>query len=186
MAAFNLEEAARQGRSEMIPAAWTKFPASRGAIWFNFITYTIGGLFVLGLAVYLFVTGSLPGDSSGEGGLEPFEVLAFLIFGCLFLAVGLRMIPSLLKSDQYFFLITGEGFVYVAGKELAGLPFTEISSAYRQTGWLGGKLVVRQNVGKALVLPLGRLFTTRAVREMEEGLLAALQPANKSKRANRA
>ncbi len=186
MAAFNVEEAARQGRSETIPPAWTRFPASRSAIQTNIIIYTLGAVIVFGLAIYLFVTGSLPGGTRGDEGFAAFELVALVIFGCLFLSIGLRMIPSLLNSDQYFFLITNDGFVYAAGKKLMGLPLSEVSIAYRQAGLLGGKLVVRQRSGGVLNIPLGRYYTTQAVREMEETLLASLNSGSKSKRGKRA
>jgi hypothetical protein len=184
MAAFNLEEAARQGHGETTPPGWTKFPASHGVILANLLIYIIGAAVVFGLAVYISITGSLPGGANGDQGFAPLEFVALLIFGCIFLVVGLRMIPALLKGDQYFFLITNSGFVYVAGKKLMGLPFAEISSAYRQVGLLGGKLVVRQRAGKTLVVPLGRLYSAHTVHQMEEALAASLKPAS-SKRGKR-
>lgn len=185
MAAFDVEEAARQGRSESIPPTWTKFPASRGTIWSNFIIYTGGAAAIFGLAIYLFVTGSLPGGTRGDEGLAPVELAILVVCGCIFLVIGLRMIGPLTRSDQHFFLITNLGFVWVAGKILVGLPFVEIRSAYRQIGMLGGKLIILQQVGKPLTLPLGRYYTTQAVRQMEEALVAALKPADKSKRDKR-
>ena len=182
MAAFNREDAARQGRSETIPPTWTKFPASRAAIRSNLIIYIVGAILVFGLAVYLLLTGSLPGGTSGDQGLAPFELFALVVFGGVFLWVGARLIPPLLKTDDYFFLITNEGFVYVAGKKLMGLPFAEMSLPYRQSGMLGGKLVVRQPAGKALVVPLGLLYATRTVREMEEALIARLKAAKNGQR----
>ncbi len=186
MAAFNLEDAARQGRSEAIPPTWTKFPASRGAIRTNLIIYLVGAVLIFGLAIYLAVTGSLPGGTNGDQGLAPVELLLLLVFGCVFLVIGLRMIPPLFKSDQYFFLLTPNGFVYAAGKKLVGLPFTDVRGAYRQPGLLGGKLVILQHAGKSLVLSLGRYYSTQTVREMEEALNAALKPASKNKPKKRA
>jgi hypothetical protein len=186
MAAFNLEEAARQGRSEAIPPTWARFPASRRTIRTNLIIYLAGAVIIFGLAIYLAVTGSLPGGTNGDQGLAPLELVFLLVFGCVFLVVGLRMIPSLLNSDHYFFLLTTDGFVYVAGKKLTGLPFTAVRGAYRQPGLLGGKLVVLQHEGKSLALTLGRYYSTPTVRDMEEALNAALKPASKSKRDKRA
>ncbi|HEY7357569.1 MAG TPA: hypothetical protein VH590_13920 [Ktedonobacterales bacterium] len=186
MAAFNMEEAARQGRSEPLPAGWTKFPASRGATLTNVLIYIIGAALVFGLAAYIALTGSLPGGTPGDQGLAPIEFVALLGFGVVFLVVGLRMIPALRNSDQYFFLLTREGFVYAAGKKLMGLPFAEISGAYRQSGLLGGKLVVNRHTGRALVVPLGRFYTTQAVREIEETLNASLKSGGGSKRGKRA
>ncbi len=186
MAAFNLEDAARQGRSEAIPPTWTKFPASRGAIRTNLIIYLVGAVIVFGLAIYLAVNGSLPGGTKGDQGLAPVELLLLLIFGCVFLVIGLRMIPPLLKSDQYFLVLTTDGFVYVTGKKLVGLPLTDVRGAYRQPGLLGGKLVILRHVGRSLVLSLGRYYSTPTVRDMEEALNAALKPASKSKRDKRA
>ncbi|HEU5368457.1 MAG TPA: hypothetical protein VFU69_08340 [Ktedonobacterales bacterium] len=182
MAAFNVEDAARQGRGETIPPGWTKFPASHGVILANLLVYIIGAVVVFGLAAYIVITGTLPGGANGDQGLAPYEFVALLIFGCIFLFIGLRMIPGLFKSDDYFFLLTNQGFVYAAGKKLMGLPFAEISSAYRQSGWLGGKLIVRRQAGASLVVPLGRFYTTQAVREMEKALVASLKPAGKKKR----
>jgi len=185
MAAFNMEEAARQGRGETIPAGWARFPASRGALWTNFTIYTVGAALIFGLAVYLFITGSLPGGTPGDQGLAPYEFVGLLIFGCLFLSVGLRLIPPLRKSSRYFFLITPDGFVYVADKKLVGLAMSEISSAYRQTGWLGGKLVVMRNADRSLVLRIGHFYPVQTIREIEETLIAALKPASQSKRDKR-
>jgi hypothetical protein len=185
MAAMNVEDAARKGRSEPIPPTWTKYLASRDAIRTNLIIYVVGSLLVLGLAIFLLVTGSLPGGTRGDDALAPYEFFALVIFGGLFLWVGLRTIPALLHADRYFFLITNEGFVYVADKKLIGLPFAEISLPYRQSGLLGGKLVVRQTDGKSLVVPLGHLFTTQAVREMEETLIERIKPS-KARREKRA
>lgn len=180
---MNLEDAARKGRSEPIPPTWTKYPASRDAIRTNLIIYVVGALLVLGLAVFLLVNGSLPGGSRGDDSLAPYEFVALVIFGGLFLWVGLRTIPALLHSDRYFFLITTEGFVYVADKKLIGLPFAAISLPYRQSGLLGGKLVIRQSDGKSLVIPLGHLFTTQAVRDMEETLIERVKSGNRGRRA---
>lgn len=185
MAAFNLEEAARQGRGETLPSGWTRFSVSRGTLWSNFIIYTVGAVVVFGLAVYLFITGSLPGGTPGDQGFAPLEFVGLLIGGCIFLWIGLRIIPLLIKSQQYFFLITGEGFVYVADKKLVGLPFAEISGTYRQIGLLGGKLVIQRPAGGRLVLSIGRFYATRTVREMEETLVAALKSASQSKRGKR-
>jgi hypothetical protein len=183
MAAFNLEEAARQGRSGTIPPKWTRFSVSRGAAWSNLIIYSIGSLFILGSAIYLFITGAL---SSGPGQTtSPFLLLVLLVLGFLFLGVSLRVLPTLIRSDRHFFLITPDGFVSVAGSKLVGLPFTEISSASREPGLMGTKLVVRQRAGKALVLPIGRTYGARALREMEEALTAALKAPTQSKRQKR-
>jgi hypothetical protein len=183
MAAFDMEEAARLGRTNTFPSTWTKFPVSRSAIWRNCIIYILGALLVFGVAFYLIDPGLLPGGSntSSNQAIAPFEFVAFLIFGCVFLGVGLRKIPVLLKSDQYFLLITTAGFVYVADKKLVGLPFAEISSATRQPGWLGGKLVVRRPAGRSLVLPIGHFYSVRTIREIEETLTAALTPPNQGK-----
>jgi len=186
MAAFNVEEAARQGRSDTIPPTWTKFPASRSAIRSNIIIYIVGAALLFGLAAYLFTTGSMPGGTRGDDGFAPFELVALFLFGCLFLSISLRLIPPLLKSDQYFCLITSDGFVYAADKKLIGSPLAEISTAYRQVGLLGGKLVVRQHSGSVLNIPLGRFYTTQAVREVEEMLNASLKSVGKSKREKRA
>ncbi len=180
MAAFNLEDAAHQGRSETIPPTWKKFPASRGTIRANLIIYLVGAALVFGLAIYLAVTGSLPGGTPGDQGLAPVELVVLLVFGVVFLVIGLRMIPPLLKSDQHFFLLTTNGFVYAAGKKDTGLPFTAVRGAYRQPGLLGGKLIILQHEGRSLVLPLGRYYSTSTVRDMEEALNAALKPASKS------
>lgn len=185
MAAFNLEEAARQGRGETLPAGWTRFPASRGALWTNFTIYTVGAVLVFGLAAYLFITGSLPGGAPGDQGFAPFEFVGLLIFGGLFLSVGLRLIPPLRKSSRYFFLITPDGFVYVADKKLVGLSLSEISSAYRQTGWLGGKLIVLRNADRSLALRIGHFYPVRTIREIEETLIAALKPASRNKSRKR-
>jgi hypothetical protein len=182
MAAFNLEDAARQGRGETIPPTWTKFPASHGVILANLLIYIIGAVLLFGLAAYIVVTGSLPGGTNGDQGLAPLEVVALLIFGGIFLVIGLRMIPALFKRDHYFFLITNQGFVCAAGEKLMGLPFAEISSVYRQSGLLGGKLVVRRQADRSLVIPLGRFYTTQAAREMEEALAASLKPDSKRRK----
>ena len=182
MAAFNVEEAARQGRSDAIPSTWTRFPASRSAIQTNIVIYVGGAVLLFGLAVYLLLNDSLPGGVKGDYGFAPFELVALIALGCLFLWIGLRLIPPLLKSNQYFFLITSDGFVYAADKKLVGLPLAEIGIAYRQAGLLGGKLVVRQQSGSVLHIPLGRLFTTKAVREMEETLNASVKSLGKGRK----
>jgi hypothetical protein len=186
MVAFNVEETALQGRSAAIPPTWTKYPASRSAIQSNIIIYVVGAALLFGLALYLLINGSLPGGTRGDDSFAPFELVALFVFGCLFLSIGLRLFPSLFKSDQYFFFITGDGFVYAANKQLMGLPLAEISIAYRQVGLLGGKLVVRQHSGSALNIPLGHFYTTQAVREMEEMLNASLKSADKSQGSKRA
>ncbi len=175
MAAFNLEEAARQGRSGTIPPNWTRFSVSRAAVWSNGIIYFVGALLLFGSAVYLFITDS--GQTS-----TPFASVALLVLGVIFLVVSLRILPPLLKSSHHFFLITTSGFVHVAGSRLVGLPFAEISSASREPGLLGTKLVVRQRSGKTLVLPIGRVYGARALREIEDALTAALKSSDQSKR----
>lgn len=186
MATFNVEEAARQGRSDAIPSTWTKFPASRSAIQTNIIIYIVGAVLLFGLALYVLITGSLPGGTRGDDGFAPFELVALIAFGCLFLSIGLRLIPPLFKSGQYFFLITGDGFVYATDKKLMGLPLAEISTAYRQAGLLGGKMVVRQRAGGSLNIPLGHFYTTKAVREMEETLNASVKALGTGKSRKRA
>jgi hypothetical protein len=181
MAAFNVEEAARQGRSDAMPSTWTRFPASRSAIQTNIIIYSIGAVLLFGLAVYVLLNDSLPGGVKGDYGFAPFELVALAAFGVLFLWIGLRLIPPLLKSDHYFFLITTDGFVYAADNKLMGLPLAEVGMVYRQAGLLGGKLVVRQQSGSVINIPLGRLFTTRAVREMEETLMASVKSQGKGR-----
>jgi hypothetical protein len=185
MAAFDVEKAARQGRSETIPATWTKFPASRGAIWSNFLIYLVGALLIFGLDIFIVITGSLPGGTNGDQGLAPLEFVTLLIFGFIFLFVGFRMIPPLIKSDQYFFLITTDGFVYVADKKLAGLSFAEMRSVYRQPGLFGGKLVVQRRSGKSLALSIGRFYATRTARAMEEALTAGIKSIEQNKREKR-
>ncbi len=183
MAAFNLEEAARLGRSETLPPKWTKFSVSRATVWSNFIVYASGALLLLGFAIYLFITGLLT-SSSGQT-TAPFAPLALLVLGFIFLTVSLRILPPLIRSDLHFFLITPDGFVNAAGSRLVGLPFTEISSASREPGLLGVKLVVRPRSGKLLVLPIGRIYGARKLREMEDALTAALKQPGQSKRQKR-
>ncbi|HEY7347529.1 MAG TPA: hypothetical protein VH599_04365 [Ktedonobacterales bacterium] len=185
MAAFDIEEAALQGRGEAIPPVWARFAVSRSAIWTNFTIYTVGAVLTFGLAAYLFIAGSLPGGSNGDDGLAPIEFVALLACGCLFLSVGLRLIPPLRKSSQYFFLVTPDGFVFVAGKKLIGSPFTKITSAYRQPGLLGGKLVVLREADRSLALRIGHFYSVQTIREIEEALVANLKPVSRSKPAKR-
>jgi len=180
MAAFDLEETARQGRSGAIPPKWTRFSVSRSAVWLNLIIYGAGALILLGVAIYLFITGvfsASPGQTT-----SPFLALALAVLGFVFLAVSLRVLPALINGAGHFFLITPDGFVLVAGKKLVGLPFTELRHASREPGLLGAKLVAQRRSGRPLALPIGRIYGTRALREMEEALAAGLKPADRNKK----
>ncbi len=183
MAAFDLEEAARQGRSGAIPPKWNRFSVSRGTLWFNLTVYGIAALILIGAAVYVFITGVFSSNSSPIS--APFEAGALLILGFIFLAVSLRVLPALINSAGHFFLITPNGFVLVSGRRLVGLPLSEIRAASREQGMLGAKLVVQPHAGRPLILPIGRIYGTRALREMEEALMAGLKPADQDKRKKR-
>jgi hypothetical protein len=174
MAAFNSEEAARQGRSETIPAGWTKYAVSRGALWLNVLSYGGCGLILAGAALYLLLSGAAQTTSIVEFG-------ALVILAFIFLLIGLRLIPPLRNQASHFFLITPDGFVQVAGQKISGLPFSEISAARREPGLLGAKLVVQQRSSKTLVLPIGRLYGAGTLREIEETLTAGITPDGQGK-----
>ncbi len=182
--AFDLEEAARQGRSGNIPQEWTLFRVSRGTVWLNLLVYLACGLLLLGLAGYLFATSSasLPGSSAHDQPLSPIGLALLVILGFIFLIIAIRLLPPLLSSAGHFFLVTREGFVAVAGQRVVGLAFSEMKAASREAGMLGAKLVVQRKTGKTLVLPLGRVYGTRALRQMEEVLTAGITtPKEESK-----
>lgn len=167
MAAFDKEEVARQGRSGDIPPTWSRFTISRGTLWLNLICYGLGGVIFLLIPLYLLITdpGSQNNSPLGDG-------VAFVL-GLIFLWIGLRVLPPVLQSARHFFLVTPDGFVQVAGKRVIGLPLAEISGARTEPGLLGSKLVVQQHSGKALVLPIGRVYGGRTLRKMEEALTAS-------------
>jgi hypothetical protein len=174
--AFDLEEAARQGRSGTIPQEWKMFRVSRGTAWLNLLSYLACGVALLGLAVYLFVTSSafLPGSSTNDQPLSPIGLALLVILGFIFLLIAVRLLPPLLNGAGHFFLVTQEGFVMVEGRRVVGLPFSEMKAANREAGMLGAKLVAQRKAGKTLVLPLGRVYGPRALRQMEEALNAGV------------
>lgn len=174
MAAFNSEEAARQGRSGTIPAGWKKYAVSRGALWLNVLSYAGCGLVLAGAALYLLISGSAQTTSIIE-----FSVLVILAF--IFLLIGLRLLPPLRNPATHFFLITTDGFVQVAGQKVSGLSFAEISAARREPGLLGTKLVVQRRSGTTLVLPIGRVYGAGTLREIEEALTASIKPDGQGK-----
>jgi hypothetical protein len=176
MAAFNREEVARQGRGEAIPTGWTRYSPSNRALWLNLISYGLCTLLLFGLIPYLLIT-----DNTGQA-VSPLEAAASFVLGLIFLSITLRLIPPLLNRAGHFFLVTTDGFVLVAGRKLIGLPLTEISAASREPGLLGAKLVLRRRSGKALVLPIARVYGTRALREMEETLTTAINAGGQQKR----
>ena len=180
MAAFDLAEAARQGRGETIPPRWRKFPASRSTLWVNFISYACACLVMLGIAIYLLISGAAQNTAI-------LEFSAFVALGVIFLSISLRLVAPLRNRAGYFSLITTDGFVLVAGHKVVGLPFAEIKAAQREPGLLGTKLVVERRSGKALVLPIGRVYGAGTLREIEEGLTASLasQSQGKPKKARR-
>ena len=176
MAAFNTEEAARQGRSEAIPTGWTKFSPSGRALWLNLVSYGLGTLLLFGLIPFLLITGN-----TGQS-VSPVEAAASGVLGVIFLSIFLRLIPPLLNKAGHFFLVTNDGFVLVGGRKVTGLPLAEISAASREPGLLGAKLVVQRRSGKALALSIGRIYGTRALREMEETLTTASKASGQQKR----
>jgi hypothetical protein len=163
MAAFDKEEAAQQGRKGIIPPTWTRFSISRVALWINLIGYGLGALVFLAVPLYLLIA------MSGQG-IAPVEDGIGFLLGLIFLWITLRLLPPAIQSAQHFCLMTPGGFVQVAGKKVVGLPMAEIRSARVEPGLLGAKLVVQQTTGKALVLPIGRIYGGRTLRKMEEAL----------------
>lgn len=176
MAAFNIEEAARQGRSEAIPVGWTRFSPSTRTLWLNLISYGLCALLLFGLIPFLLITGNTSQSTS------PVEAVASFVLGLIFLSIFLRLIPPLVNKVGHFFLITTDGFVLVAGRKVIGLPLTEISLASREPGLLGAKLVLQQRSGKALALPIGRVYGAQALRGMEESLTSAIKASGQEKR----
>lgn len=176
MAAFDKEEAARQGRGETIPTGWTKFAPSTRALWLNLISYGLCTLLLFGLIPFLLITGNT------NQAVSPLEAAASCVLGLVFLSIFLRLIPPLLNKAGHFFLVTNTGFVLVAGRKVTGTPLAEISAASREPGLLGAKLVIQQRSGKALAFSIGRVYGTRALREMEETLTAAIKTSGQEKR----
>ena len=176
MAAFNTEDAARQGRSEAIPTGWTKYSPSNRALWLNLISYGLCMLLLFGLIPFLLITGNT------RQPVSPLEAAASCVLGLIFFSIFLRLIPPLLNRAGHFLLVTSDGFVLVAGRKVTGMPFTETSTASREPGLLGAKLVIQRRSGKALALPIGRVYGTRALREMEETLTAAIKASSQEKR----
>ena len=168
MPAFDLQAAARQGRSGTIPPTWTRFPISRVTLWLNFISYGLGALIFLTIPlIYLLIT------RASSQNISLLEALVAFILGLIFLRISLGLLPPVIQRARHFLLVTPDGFVQVAGRKVVGLAFTEISSARAEPGLLGAKLVVHQRAGKALVLPIGRIYGGRTLRKMEEALSAS-------------
>ena len=174
--AFDLEAAARQGRSGTIPPEWTMFRVVRGTVWLNLLSYLACGVLLIGLAIYLSATNSsyLPGSSGNDLPISPIGWVLLIVLGFLFLLIVVRLLPPLINGAGHFFLVTQEGFVVVEGRRVVGLPFNEMKAANRGAGMLGAKLVVQRKVGRALVLSLGRVYGARALRQMEETLNAGI------------
>lgn len=170
MAAFDIQEAARQGRSGTIPPTWTKFSISRVTLWLNFMSYGLGALIFLAIPlVYLLIT------RASNQSISLLEALVAFILGLIFLRISLGLLPPVIQGVRHFLLVTPDGFVQVAGRKVVGLAFTEISSARAEPGLLGAKLVVHRRAGKTLVLPIGRVYGGRTLRKMEEALNATVK-----------
>ena len=110
------------------------------------------------------------------------QSIPVFVLGLIFLSITLRLIPPLLNRAGHFFLVTTDGFVLAAGRKLSGLPLTEISAASREPGLMGAKLVLQRRSEKALVLPIARVYGTRALREMEETLTTAIKASGQQKK----
>lgn len=185
--AFDLEETARQGRSGTIPPEWTMFRVVRGTVWLNLLSYLACGALLIGVAIYLSATNSsyLPGSSANDLPISPIGWVLLIVLGFIFLLIVVRLLPPLINGAGHFFLVTPEGFVVVEGRRVVGLPFSEMKAANREAGMLGAKLVVQRKVGRALVLSLGRIYGTRALRQMEETLNAGINAPQENQQKTR-
>lgn len=151
----------------MPPPDWRLFPLQRRAVWTNFLSGVILGIFGIGVAIYLFVSGSayvpafLPDSFFSPQGIfitSVIESLLFLALGIWLLVTGIRWVPRIGDSNSYFFLVTPEGFAEVKGEKVVGLPFTDMLKLHQRNGFFGPELVIQMRTGGSLTLAIGRNY----------------------------
>ena len=165
--AFDLSGAVQQARTGIIPPEWRCFPLQRRAVWTNILSGLILGVFSIGVAVYLFVTGTayvpafLPDSFFSPQGVfltSVIESLLFLALGVWLLVTGIRWISRIGDSDGHFFLVTLEGFALVQGEKVVGVGFAEVAGMKQRNGYFGPELVVRKRAGGSVTLAIGRNY----------------------------
>jgi len=183
MASFDLSGAVQQARAGMISPGWKVFPLLRRAIWTNLLSECVLGLFGIGVAIYLFVSGSayvpafLPDSFFSQTGIlvtSIIESLLFLALGIWLLVLGIRWIPRIGDSAGYFFLVTPDGFAEVKGEKVVGLPLSDVLRLNQRNGYLGPELQIQRRTGGTLKLAIGRNYgpANQIAATLAEGVVA--------------
>jgi len=178
---FDPAQAAALGRSELVPTGWMRFSLRRRNAWQNALSFTIVGLALLGGTAYLYLTGVfllagfVPLAWRGAQTTQILLIAQTVVLGAFFLGFALRGLwwfKPLRHLDDYFFLLTPQGFLEVKGAQARGAAFADLRGVRLGGGDLGWQLVATLRSGEKLELDIGNNYGPG--REVYAYLLASL------------
>ena len=178
---FDLNSAVQQGRTGQVPPGWELFPIKTGKAIGGGIAGAMLGLFFIGAAVYLFLSGtiiipaflpdSMFGGTSGAvlGLAEPIIVVAIAI---VFIVGGVRSIVRA-RSTDHFLLLTPEGFAEARGQKVRGAAYAEVTNIRAVTN--GTELAVSLRGRPAVTVGLASYGKPRELQALILGGARAAQ-----------
>ncbi len=118
---FDANAALAKARTGALPAGWSKFTVRRALVLSRVIASFAFAAVSLGFG------GFLVWDEAGN---PPFQIVVAVIFAIIGLglaAIGLRGFQMLRNLDDYFFVVTPQGFVQAKGAKFVSLPLTDLT-----------------------------------------------------------
>jgi hypothetical protein len=181
---FDLETAARLGRTGFVPDGWTLLPLRRANTWSNVIGLSLVGVAMFVGAMYLYLTSTLIPEKYIPIGWRTPDILTLLLIAQTvvltviavgFYIWGIRWFQPLRHLQDYFFLVTPLGFLEAKGKQVTGAAFADVRELRLGSGLMGWQLVAQLRSGAKLEFDIGNNYGPG--RELYAYALAGLSAA---------
>lgn len=141
---FDATAALANARSGALPEGWTKYTVVRALILTRTVTMLVFAVASLGFGGFLV---------RAESPLLAFQIVCGVVFGVIGLglaALSAQGLQMLRRLDDYFFLITPQGFVQLKGAKVVALPLTDLAKVKMVRDLFTVSLVITKRSGEII------------------------------------
>jgi hypothetical protein len=172
---FDANAALAKARSSGLPAGWAKFTAKRALIMTRVIASLVAAAVSLGFGGYLVWA---------EAPLVLFQVIAGVFFALVGLGlalIGVMGIRMIRRLDDYFLVVTPEGFAQAKGDKVVALPLTDLTKIKLVRDLFTISLVITKRSGEIMkVNGIGDYGEPNQVTQRVIDACSALYPSAKA------
>ena len=176
---FDATAALADARSGALPEGWTKYSVVRALILTRSIAVLVFAVASLGFGGFLVWV---------EAPAVVFQIVCGVFFGVVGLglaAIGAQGFQMLRRLDDYFFLITPQGFVQLKGAKVVALPLKDLTKVKLVRDLFTVSLVITKRSGEIMKVSGLRDYgePTHVARRLIEACGALYPSANAAAKA---